>query len=80
MKSKDAYMLVYARRGDKQPEPEAPSPEALEAITSVNEAYEARVARYAARYDTIKAEFDVKRDAMLDIFKTWNITNARQVS
>lgn len=72
-------MLVYSRRGDKQPEPEAPSPEALEAITAVNEAHETKVAKYASKYGMIKADFDVQRDKMLDIFKTWNLTDARQV-
>ena len=72
-------MLVYARRGEKQPEPEAPSLEALEAVTAVNEAHEAKVARWIEKYDNLKAEFDDRRAKMLDAFKTWNLTDARQV-
>ena len=72
-------MLVYARRGEKQPEPEAPSLEALEAVTAVNEAHEAKVARWTEKYDKLKVEFDDRRAKMLDVFKTWNLTDARQV-
>ena len=72
-------MLVYARRRDKQPDPEAPSLEALEAVTAVNEAHGAKTARYIEKYDNLNAECDDRRAKMLDVFKTWNLTDARQV-
>ena len=53
LSSRDAYMLIYARRDDSKRAntwPLDPPPEALEIIVQANEAHEKVCAEYDAKY------------------------------
>ncbi|KAF5315656.1 hypothetical protein D9611_004911 [Ephemerocybe angulata] len=71
--SKDAYMLVYARKGHDNDcavrEPPAP---AIEVINSLNEEHEKSCEEYERRNDSIKHNFYSRLRKVQDIYRAWN--------
>ncbi|CDO68332.1 hypothetical protein BN946_scf184799.g59 [Trametes cinnabarina] len=90
--SKDAYMLIYARVGERSPpipgttkgEPPAryviPPPKALEVVEAMNAAHEKACEEYAQRERDAKARFEQVRRTVMDIYRTWNLSSRDESS
>ncbi|KAL5489782.1 hypothetical protein ACEPAI_4614 [Sanghuangporus weigelae] len=83
LSSKDAYMLIYARRQDPKQanaRPLTPPPKALELIRSCNEAHKKACGEYGALREEKKAEFAKAREIMRDVYLSWNVMSAYESS
>ncbi|TFY67092.1 hypothetical protein EVG20_g4062 [Dentipellis fragilis] len=84
MMSKDAYMLVYARRGSRQEHqlqaPPKPPPRALEAVQKLNREHEEACASYQEKRDAVTSRFEELRQRMSSIYRSWHVSSHDQKS
>ncbi|KAF7294772.1 hypothetical protein MIND_01014800 [Mycena indigotica] len=73
--SKDAYMLIYARR-ESCPSVQVPEPpsRALSAVDELNAAHQRACATYAAKEQETIAAYQRTRTQVLDIYRQWSVT------
>ncbi|KAI5119495.1 hypothetical protein M0805_009519 [Coniferiporia weirii] len=81
--SKDAYMLIYARR--ENPEHASvnllvPPPDALDIIKTSNEAHEKNCVEYKAKRDSERERFNKTCGMVMDIYRSWNISSVSDPS
>ncbi|XP_006457981.1 hypothetical protein AGABI2DRAFT_115001 [Agaricus bisporus var. bisporus H97] len=78
--SRDAYMLIYVRRSERNQttdtETPAPPEEALSVIHSLNNKHEEDCREYVQKVDLIKEQFMSVRKQIWDICQSWNPTSA----
>ncbi|KAJ7156934.1 hypothetical protein C8R43DRAFT_1183392, partial [Mycena crocata] len=74
--SKDAYMLIYARKEPCSPSqvevPVPPTP-ALEVVNALNTAHDAAYERYTEKQKTADLRFAETRRKVLDIYQSWSV-------
>ncbi|KAJ7510074.1 cysteine proteinase [Mycena galericulata] len=72
--SKDAYMLIYARK-EACPSPEIPTPpsRALEVVNALNAAHDKACDSYAKKEKQADRLFAETRRKVLDIFQSWSV-------
>ncbi|EJD02420.1 cysteine proteinase [Fomitiporia mediterranea MF3/22] len=83
LSSKDAYMLIYARREEPNLDDArvpVPPTDALEIIRSSNEEHEKACADYNAMREQKKTEFIKVRDNIRDVYRSWHISSAYEPS
>ncbi|GLB34824.1 putative cysteine proteinase [Lyophyllum shimeji] len=85
--SKDAYMLIYARKSQEFvggqapsekgdiPVPTPPSP-ARDEVNALNVAHDQACEAYDNRANAIKAQFLERRRAVMGIYRRWNVESA----
>ncbi|KAI0293067.1 hypothetical protein BC826DRAFT_1016774 [Russula brevipes] len=83
MASRDAYMLVYMRRGAApkgsvkiQQPPQRP----LDVVLQMNQSHADACAAFATRREALKSEFLEIRSKMRDIYMSWNVSSCDQPS
>ncbi|KAJ7444900.1 hypothetical protein FB451DRAFT_1343700 [Mycena latifolia] len=74
--SKDAYMLIYARREPCAPSQEVPvpPPQALAVVTALNAAHDTACASYAEKEQKASARFAETRRKVLDVYRSWSVS------
>ncbi|KAI0306325.1 hypothetical protein B0F90DRAFT_1688970 [Multifurca ochricompacta] len=83
MASRDAYMLVYMRRGDARGGPgqiQKPPQRALDVVLQMNQSHAEACATYTARREELKAKFLALRSKMQEIYRSWNVSSCDQAS
>ncbi|KAJ3544080.1 hypothetical protein NMY22_g2917 [Coprinellus aureogranulatus] len=77
--SKDAYMLVYAKKGhSKGCLPREPPETARQAIDSLNIAHENKCEEYERQKDSMKAIFEERLRSVQAIYNTWQTTEGAE--
>ncbi|KAK7020447.1 hypothetical protein R3P38DRAFT_2969526 [Favolaschia claudopus] len=73
--SKDAYMLIYARKEpcSQRLDPPTPPPEALAVVETLNTAHEKACEDYAEKEKAVTARFAETRRKVLDIYQSWTV-------
>ncbi|KAF7338128.1 hypothetical protein MVEN_02037600 [Mycena venus] len=73
--SKDAYMLIYARKEAcaRSPDPPIPPPAALAVVEALNTAHEKACETYNEKEKIASARFAETRRKVLDIYQSWTI-------
>ncbi|KAJ7940429.1 hypothetical protein B0H13DRAFT_2648065 [Mycena leptocephala] len=73
--SKDAYMLIYARKEPCAPslEPPTPPPQALAVVDALNTAHKTACESYAEKEKKASACFAETRRKVHDIYQTWTV-------
>ncbi|KAJ7709699.1 hypothetical protein B0H17DRAFT_999051 [Mycena rosella] len=73
--SKDAYMLIYARREPCAPsQVPVPPPRALEVVNALNAAHDKACASYAEKEKQADLRFAETRRKVLDIYRSWSVS------
>ncbi|KAI0273307.1 cysteine proteinase [Gloeopeniophorella convolvens] len=83
MSSKDAYMLVYTRRGAGSEGPtdiQKPPQRALDVVHQINEDHANACTAFSARQGELQAKFAELRPRMQQIYRSWNVTSHDQAS
>ncbi|THH17534.1 hypothetical protein EW146_g3292 [Bondarzewia mesenterica] len=82
--SKDAYMLIYARRRpigeNARRETRDPPSRALDAVRKLNNAHEEACAAFVEKQNTVKAKFQDSRNRMTNIYRSWHVLSNEQRS
>ncbi|KAH6918351.1 hypothetical protein BKA70DRAFT_13800 [Coprinopsis sp. MPI-PUGE-AT-0042] len=84
--SKDAYMLVYTRKDmptdsdDKGVPALPPPPLAMQVVEKLNEAHDATCEAYEKSTHDLKAEFQRKRQVVMEIYSNWHVDNTKEDS
>ncbi|KAF8587403.1 cysteine proteinase [Ramaria rubella] len=80
--SKDAYMLIYARREAISPNPLLlqPPPLARERVANLNRLHDDACASYIDRESKLTAEFKYMREQKMDVYHHWQIDDIREES
>ncbi|KAJ7097738.1 cysteine proteinase [Mycena belliarum] len=77
--SKDAYMLIYARREPCAPTASpAPPQRALAVVTALNLSHDNACASYAEKEKKAEARFVETRRKVLDIYRSWSVTSSEK--
>ncbi|KAF8212019.1 hypothetical protein K438DRAFT_1223096 [Mycena galopus ATCC 62051] len=73
--SKDAYMLIYARKEacSQSPDPPIPPPAALSVVEALNKAHEKACESYTEKDKNATARFAETRRKVLDIYQSWTV-------
>ncbi|KAF8503303.1 cysteine proteinase [Russula emetica] len=83
MSSRDAYMLVYMRRGAApggSMKIQQPPQRALDVVFQMNERHAIACDTFAKRREELKTEFLELRSKMRDIYLSWNVSSCDQPS
>ncbi|KAH9981004.1 hypothetical protein BGW80DRAFT_1267806 [Lactifluus volemus] len=83
MASRDAYMLVYMRRGATPAGPvriQEPPQRALDVVLEMNQSHADACATFAARREELESEFLGLRSKMQEIYRSWNVLSCDQTS
>ncbi|KAH8116817.1 cysteine proteinase [Phellopilus nigrolimitatus] len=81
--SRDAYMLIYARREDlshANTRPLLPPEAALEIVRSSNDAHEQDCKKHKRKQDSKEEEFAKVRKMVMDIYQSWSVSSSSDPS
>ncbi|KAH9998092.1 cysteine proteinase [Russula compacta] len=83
MTSRDAYMLVYMRRGATPREPvkiQQPLQRALDVVLQMNQSHADACATFTTRREELGTEFLDFRSKIQEIYRSWNLSSCDQPS
>ncbi|KAH9954829.1 hypothetical protein BJV74DRAFT_891746 [Russula compacta] len=83
MTSRDAYMLVYMRRGATPREPvkiQQPLQRALDVVLQMNQSHADACATFTTRREELRTEFLDFRSKIQEIYRSWNLSSCDQPS